>query len=131
MALINRETDYAIRILRSVSDGKLRSITDICIEQEFTKPFAYKIVKKLEKAGFVGIVRGKQGGVKLDCDLDKKSLYDIMAAVDNVQYINDCFKPGYKCEFSGNGKCGVHNNLKNLQDTMDRELKACRMTDLI
>lgn len=133
MALINRETDYGIRILRALSDGIEKPVARICEEQQFTKPFAYKIIKKLEKGGFVKITRGKQGGVVLACDLSQASLYSLMEALNNVIYVNECFKPDYVCEFSheNDSHCKVHTNLFGLQKTIDKELKNCMLLDLI
>ena len=45
--LISRETDYALRILRALSDGKKRSIEEICSLEATPKQFAYRIIKKL------------------------------------------------------------------------------------
>lgn len=43
--LISRETDYALRILRALSDGKKRSIEEICSLEATPKQFAYRIIK--------------------------------------------------------------------------------------
>lgn len=50
--IITRETDYAIRILRSLADLQLKNIREISDEQLVPRQFAYKISKKLERAGF-------------------------------------------------------------------------------
>ena len=59
--IITRETDYAIRILRSLADLQLKNIREISDEQLVPRQFAYKISKKLERAGFIEIIRGAQG----------------------------------------------------------------------
>lgn len=56
--LITRETEYAVRILRSLVDLNLKNIREISDEQLIPRQFAYKISKKMEKAGFIEIVRG-------------------------------------------------------------------------
>ena len=55
--IITRETDYAIRILRSLADLQLKNIREISDEQLVPRQFAYKISKKLERAGFIEIIR--------------------------------------------------------------------------
>lgn len=67
--IITRETDYAIRILRSLADLQLKNIREISDEQLVPRQFAYKISKKLERAGFIEIIRGAQGGCRLTRDL--------------------------------------------------------------
>lgn len=131
MSLINRETDYAIRILRALSSGELCTIPRVCEEQFIAKPFAYKISKKLEKAGLIGIKRGSNGGLFLDCDIKKTSLWDVMSAVENVQYINDCFEEGYKCECCTHKPCRTHGRLASLQNRIYDEIKNCALADII
>ena len=52
--VITRETDYALRILRALLDGKLHTAGQIAQDELLPQAFAYKILKKLEKAGLVG-----------------------------------------------------------------------------
>ena len=56
--VITRETDYALRILRALLDGKLHTAGQIAQDELLPQAFAYKILKKLEKAGLVEVVRG-------------------------------------------------------------------------
>ena len=44
--VITRETDYALRILRSLLDGELHTVGSIAQEELLPQPFAYKIIKK-------------------------------------------------------------------------------------
>ena len=48
--VITRETDYALRILRALLDGKLHTAGQIAQDELLPQAFAYKILKKLEKA---------------------------------------------------------------------------------
>ena len=66
--LITRETDYALRILRALLDGELHTAGQIAQDQLLPQSFAYKIMKKLEKAGMVQMIRGTAGGCRLAAD---------------------------------------------------------------
>ena len=79
--VITRETDYALRILRALLDGKLHTAGQIAQDELLPQAFAYKILKKLEKAGLVEVVRGTAGGCRLSADLTGTSLYDLMKAM--------------------------------------------------
>ena len=46
--LITRETDYALRVLRALSDGEQHTAGEISSTQLVPKQFAYKIIKKLD-----------------------------------------------------------------------------------
>ena len=54
---ITRESDYAVRVIRALAGEKRLSVNEICEKEEITAPFAYKILKKLQKAK---IVKGLQ-----------------------------------------------------------------------
>ena len=77
--VINRETDYAIRLLRGLQDGRLVQTAVLAEEEQIPQPFAYKIIKKLSKNGLVVIKHGASGGVKLSCSLSETSLYDLLS----------------------------------------------------
>ena len=79
--VITRETDYALRILRALLDGELHAVGEIAQAELLPQAFAYKILKKLEKAGLLEIRRGTAGGCRLTADLDQTSLYDLMLAM--------------------------------------------------
>ena len=47
---ITRECDYAVRVVRALWGESRLSVSDICEKESVTAPFAYKILKKLQKA---------------------------------------------------------------------------------
>lgn len=131
MTFINRETDYAIRIIRAISKEELCSIPHICETQYISKPFAHKISKKLEDGGIIGIKRGSRGGLFLACDTKKTSLWDLLNALDNKLYINECFQDGYKCECGETKPCRTHFKLEALQKRFNDELKALSLSEIL
>lgn len=131
MSIINRETDYALRVIRSLKEGKTKSVDQITREQSFAKPFAYKIIKKLENKGYVKITKGPGGGVTLDCDLTKETLFGLMETVENHQYVNDCFKPNYKCENQDCSRCATHKILLEWQSSLDAKLKELKLSAMV
>ena len=48
---ITRECDYAVRVVRALWGESRLSVSDICEKESVTAPFAYKILKKLQKHG--------------------------------------------------------------------------------
>ena len=59
---ITRESDYAVRVIRALAGERRLSVNEICEKEELTAPFAYKILKKLQKAKIVKGFRGVHGG---------------------------------------------------------------------
>lgn len=113
--LFTKETDYAIRIIRALHDGKKRTIAEICEMENIPKAFAYKVIKKLDKAGYVGCIRGCTGGYYLRKSPENITLYDVVViiepdfAVMNCIY-NDCTKK------EGDNACRVHIELTRIQE---------------
>jgi len=130
--LITRETDYAIRSLRALSDGSKKTLAEICRLEVVPQQFGYKILKKLSKAGYVDIKRGKEGGYTLADDFETRTLYDLTLVMENPTDISPCVVPGYRCEAHSNKEesCVVNQKLSALQQQLDGELKAIRLITL-
>ena len=60
--LFTKECDYAIRIMRALSDGELVSVSNICAAEQLPSAMTYKITRKLEKQGLLKSCRGTNGG---------------------------------------------------------------------
>lgn len=131
--LITRETDYALRILRALSNGQLRSIPQICAEEHIPKQFAYKILKKLSGGGFVEVTRGTTGGCRLVAQPEEITLYQIMTATGEEHLINACTDCGYECERRKEmeGGCTIHCRLKEMQSRLDTILQEYTLADLL
>lgn len=91
--IITRETDYALRILRALMDGQLHTVGELAQGELLPQPFAYKIIKKLCKAGLVQITRGAAGGCRLSADLSQVTLYDLLLALGEPSAIAACMEP--------------------------------------
>lgn len=124
--LITRETDYALRILRALSSGKCLTVGELSEQESLPQNFAYKIAKKLEKAGFIKILRGTNGGCHLEADLKNVSLYDLSGAMEENPRLTSCMNPGYQCEWKAahGGNCTVHIQLAKLQRKVDEEFRS-------
>ncbi len=130
--VITRETDYALRILRALLDRELHAVGEISQAELLPQAFAYKILKKLEKAGLLEIRRGTAGGCRLTADLDETSLYDLMAAIGEHSSLSACMEPGYECSWrSTHGSCGVHCKLLEIQKKLDAELRSHSLQEIL
>lgn len=131
--LISRETDYALRIMRALSDGEKRSIEEICSLEATPKQFAYRIIKKLEKSGWIIITRGAEGGCRLTADLHDVSLFQLMHGLGSDFGINACFEEGYKCTRTPlcQEPCHIKEGLEKIQKTLEKELKEASLYSLI
>lgn len=130
--LLSRETDYALRILQSLLGGERKSVGEISREELIPQQFAYKIMKKLSNAGLVDITRGVDGGCQLIADLEKVSLYDLMAATDGTCEVNNCMDPAFQCpRREKKGGCATQKNLISIQRKLDNELRSYSLKSLL
>lgn len=123
--LITRECDYAVRVVRALAAGRRMSVGDICEREFITAPFAYKILKKLQKAGIVKGFRGVHGGYSLNRKTEELTLYDIYTAIDPGFFIIDCLEPGYQCPCNNENEqaCTVHCELVRIQKRLCKMLQ--------
>ena len=98
---ITRECDYAVRVVRALWGESRLSVSDICEKEAITAPFAYKILKKLQKAEIVKGYRGVHGGYSLNRGLDELTLYEVYSAIDPDMFIIECLDPKYNCVRDG------------------------------
>ncbi|MGL5439411.1 MAG: RrF2 family transcriptional regulator [Filifactoraceae bacterium] len=131
--LITRESDYALRVLRALSDGKQRSVVEICAIEGTPRQFMYKIIKKLEKYGWIKIARGVEGGCRLCIELDKVNLYELVCAIDNDRFVTACISKDYKCSYKAldHECCSIHNKLCEIQRNIEKQMKACSIADML
>ena len=129
---ITREADYAIRTIRALSSGQKMNIAAICEQEKIPRQFAYKILKKLNQAEIVSIIRGVNGGYLLTADLDTLSLYDIIFAIDEDLFITKCTDNAYDCEQNpGKENCRVHQEFVRIQEVLTKELKKTPVSQLV
>ena len=131
--LITKETDYALRILRSLSKGGRISSSEICTQELIPQQFAYKILGKLAKANLIESIRGPSGGSVLIADLNQITLYDLMKMVEGSDFLSPCTNPEYQCSWRNqhHSVCNVHNRLMHIQEKLNEELRKQSLHQII
>ena len=131
--LITRECDYAVRVIRALSGEERLSVNDICEREEITAPFAYKILKKLQKAKIVRGYRGVHGGYSLKKSVSEITLLDVYLAIDPGMYIIECMNPKKKCcrDEKLDGGCEVHKELLRIQERLQDMLSERSLQEIL
>ena len=130
---ITRECDYAVRVIRALQGESRLSVPEICEKEAITAPFAYKILKKLQKAKIVKGYRGVHGGYSLDRGADELTLYDVYEAIDPGMVIIECLDPRYDCARDGQDgiPCLVHRELADIQSQLVAMLKRKTLLQIL
>lgn len=131
--LITRETDYALRILRSLEGGEQKTAAQICGEEMISQQFAYKIMKKLSHAGLIAVARGTDGGCRLTADLRQVSLFDLLQIMGGDNKTSACMQPGFKCAWreKNGSRCNIHCRLSEIQSRLDDSLRGCSLSEMM
>ena len=129
---LTKECDYAIRVVRELADLEMRPVKTICDHEHIPPPFAYKILKKLDRAGIVVSRRGATGGYQLAKTPESISLFDIVSAIDNHLFLNACLQDGHICSRNEDGdSCNVHKELTKLQEVVVNALLGKNMSEVV
>lgn len=128
---INRETDYAIRIVRNLTHDSLSQIESIAEKEEVSLTMAHKICRVLKKGGIIDSKSGIKGGYFLNKPLDELTLFDVYGAMNEVTEINKCLKDKDLCPFARSGICKVHEELNRIQSVVYDELRRKTLSEIV
>ena len=121
--LLTKECDYGLRIIRNLAEGEKKVVGSICETEHIPYQYAYKILKKLERAGFVKSYKGREGGYKLAKALDTFTILDIASAVDKNLFLFECLREDKPCHFKvPDTPCAVHMEYERIQNILIREM---------
>ncbi len=93
------QTDFAIRVLVYVAVNKegRSTIHDLAKRYGISENHLMKVVNKLTKLGFLGAVRGRTGGLKMNPDTLDLPLGDLIKAIEIDLAMVPCFKDSDTC----------------------------------
>jgi len=129
---LTRECDYAIRTIRCLADSEKKSVSQISEIEGIPRPFAYKILKKLEHSGIVKSFRGPGGGYVLVTPPEELTLFSIVATVSENLHLNECLQEEQECpRNSGGSVCNVHAELIRVQELLIEALSEKSISELV
>ena len=130
--LLTKESDYSLRIMRVLSDEKVKTVKHISEHEHIPYKYAYKILKKLQKAGLVQNKFGPGGGYVLVKPLSSINMYDVVSAADENLFLFECLQKEKQCPNNSNETlCKVHIELDRLQNLLVDGMKAKSMEDVL
>ncbi|MCL2425367.1 MAG: Rrf2 family transcriptional regulator [Oscillospiraceae bacterium] len=130
--LLTKECDYGVRTVRALADGGKKTVAGICKKELIPTPYAYKIMKKLEHAGILQSIRGRDGGYQLAKPLNTITLLDIVTAIDENLFINECLSNKKHCPINDpDDPCTVHIELDRMQSILVAELQSKSMHEIL
>ena len=128
---VNRETDYAIRIVRNLSEDELSQIDTISQKENISVTMAHKVARILKNNGVINSKSGVNGGYYLNKPLSEITLFDLYGAMNASADINACIMDEKLCPFAKTPMCKVHDELCRIQDILHDELKKKSISELL
>lgn len=133
MFKINRQTDYAVRVLLALAKaGEGVRLSSRAIQQEMLIPPALmsRIVAQLARAELVNTFPGREGGLMLPRPASQITLKDIVEAFEGPILLSECMqvKGEDDCPFQAN--CPVRSKWGRVQVAMLREMAAITFESL-
>ena len=133
MLKINRQTDYAVRVVLSLAQrGAGTRLSSAAIQKEMLIPKAFmtRIVAQLSREGLVNTFPGRDGGLMLPCPASQITLKDVVEAFEGPILLSECMqvKGEDDCPFQSN--CPVRSKWGRVQVAMMREMASISFEDL-
>ena len=134
MLKINRQTDYAVRVVLALAQrGEGVRLSSADIQQEMLIPPAMmsRIVAQLARDGLVNTFPGRDGGLSLPRPASKITLKDVVEAFEGPILLSECLqvKGEDDCPFQSN--CPVRSKWGRVQVAMLREMAAITFESLV
>jgi Rrf2 family transcriptional regulator, iron-sulfur cluster assembly transcription factor len=131
MFRVNRQTDYAIRVLLMLAQqpqGTRLPTNEIGREMLIPPAFLPRIVAQLAQANLLLTFPGRDGGLQLPRPAAQITLKDVVEEMEGPMLLSECMTGEDACPFEGD--CRVRCRWNNLQARILEELNSTTFADL-
>ena len=131
MIKINRQTDYAIRVVLALARrGAGLRVSTSQVQKEMSIPAAFlqRIVADLAHAKVVRTFPGREGGLELARPIPEISLKDVVEAIEGPLLISECLNKDSRCVLGTT--CPVQACWGRVQAAILRELDTVSFAEL-
>jgi Rrf2 family protein len=133
MIKINRQTDYAVRVLLALAKaGEGVRLSSGAIQQEMLIPPAMmsRIVAQLARAELVNTFPGREGGLMLPRPASQITLKDVVEAFEGPILLAECMQVKGEDDCPFRSSCPVRSKWGRVQVVMLREMAAITLESL-
>lgn len=129
---IKNEIEYVMRILLYLTkygENRIVPSNEISEAEDIPHLFSLRILKKLEKAGFVKIFKGAKGGYQLTKPSQEITLRDAVETIEPIICIKDCVNDPGSCNLR-KGNCALHRAFGDIQREFIKKLESRNFKEL-
>ena len=123
MEILRKDTDYAVRALVHLAQNRRQTpvrARKLAEDQGIPLDFAYKILRRLVRAGLCRAYMGPRGGFALALEPGQITLHDVVRAIQGELAVRNCLLDISNCPRQSN--CPVSAKLAELQETLEKQL---------
>ncbi|GAB4534837.1 MAG: Rrf2 family transcriptional regulator [Anaerolineales bacterium] len=131
MLQVNRKTEYAIRVLLSLTHlAPHEKTSGDQLQADTGVPMAFlrRILAELTQAGMLDSSPGRHGGVRLGRDPAQINLRQVLEVMDGPVVLSKCMSEHDTCPYGE--KCPLRPAWQRAQDAMLREMEATTIAQL-
>ncbi len=131
MIRINRQTDYAFRVVLALAKqpyGERLSTSTIRKQMLIPPALLHRIVADLAQGGFIDTYPGRGGGVQLSRPADQINMLQVIEHFEGPIHLSDCFVEEDYCPFEDN--CPVRGRVFSIQRVLRKELEQVNFEEL-
>ena len=133
MLKINRQTDYAVRVVLALAkrgEGVRLSSTAIQQEMLIPKAFMTRIVAQLAREGLVNAFPGRDGGLMLPRPASQITLKDVVEVFEGPILLSECMQATDEDDCPFQASCPVRSKWGRVQTAMIREMASITFESL-
>jgi Rrf2 family iron-responsive transcriptional regulator len=133
MLKINRQTDYAVRVVLALAkreEGVRLSRPGIQKEMLIPKAFMSRIVAQLSRGGLINTFAGRDGGISLPRPASQITLKDVVELFEGPVLLSECMQVNGEDDCPFHANCPVRSKWGRVQIAMMREMAAITFEDL-
>lgn len=125
-----KTTEYAIRVMVYLANHKGERFSVNRLHNILMIPYKYlgRLMHKLNRAGFVEVLQGKQGGYRLNVNRSPIYLYEIIGVVEGLENYNRCILGFEEC--SDKNPCTLHKYWLKQQNSIRDMIYNISLNDL-
>lgn len=131
MLRINRQTDYAVRVLLALAkkppETRL-STAEVREEMLIPKSVSLRVVADLARGGFIETFPGRDGGISLARPAEEINLLQVTEHFETNFTVSECIHAKGTCPFED--KCPVRRRWARLQEVIMDELRKITFAEL-
>jgi Rrf2 family protein len=131
MKLLNRDTDYAVKVLLYITQNnpKRMSVSELVNALEIPRPFLRKILQILNREGVLNSFKGKGGGFVLAMPPEEILLTRLIDIFQKPVKLTECIFKEKIC--SDIGTCPLKKRIDTLEQHVISELESITIESLL